>query len=217
MEGEGWIFTGEKYGNRSILFENRKVEDGNTLFDFKIIRPDKFFLTFQLQERDGSAEYKIVKLQKEDAPALSEKTFEDEEVLQKAPDQETSFVGSCKEGEEMQGSGSDDKIEGSGSDITEITNGEELLKCAEEAEEKGDIAKAAELYEKFILSYPEHEDIDRIYFALGRLYEADSPARDMNRSYFCYKYLTDNFHFSEYWDRANMRMRFLERYYLKIR
>lgn len=58
---------------------------------------------------------------------------------------------------------------------------------------------------------------DFILFSLARLYEEPGIHRDLKRSHDLYTKLTDEYPLSEYWERANARIEYLERHFFYIR
>jgi hypothetical protein len=58
---------------------------------------------------------------------------------------------------------------------------------------------------------------DEVYFLYGRLYEANSPRRDIKKAFSYYRSLMTEYPGSSLYEEARRRALYLERFYLQIR
>ena len=83
--------------------------------------------------------------------------------------------------------------------------------------EKGEYLEAAENLE-MIREYSLNSfEVDRLYFLLGQCYEKTETDRDPVKAEMYYRMLLDQFPFSIYYDRAELRKRYLQKYFINIR
>lgn len=94
--------------------------------------------------------------------------------------------------------------------------GSALLEVARFQTEGGRYATAIEALRQYMNRYPDGKQLDEAYYRLARIYEVDSPYRDLELSRDYYKLLYDNFPESPYAERAGERLNYLDRHFFLV-
>ncbi len=102
-------------------------------------------------------------------------------------------------------------------DLPEPPSGDELIRTGDFLGTSGMYVNAARFYEEFAARYGFGKGGDRVFYALGGLYEKDSPIRDERRSIEYYSVVTERYPVSLFWERANDRIRYLQRHFINVR
>jgi TolA-binding protein len=100
--------------------------------------------------------------------------------------------------------------------VRSIAIGRELLDAARLLLERGRSGLALELLLEYPRRYPRGAELDRAWFQLARLYETESPLRDLARARAYYKKVYDEFPDSAYAAEAQARVRYLDRYFFIV-
>lgn len=81
--------------------------------------------------------------------------------------------------------------------------------------DEGDAESALDALDEFFASST--VGTDEALFLQGQAYEMDGPARDIRRALSAYETLTKTYPFSEWWNAADRRIRYIRRFYFDIR
>ncbi len=215
LEKPGWIYAGEKDGKSGIVFESRQVFPDRTLFRFSLKEEERYRIVFQLQDRSGKTELSEINLEKD-------KGMDGKAAV--VPSPYISITGNSKElsySGPASGSNPDsDKYPYPGFPAETGEKGmlpDNVIAEAASFAEGGNIEMAIELLEMVIRDNPLREDNDKVYYLLGRYYEADSSRRNASKSVFYYEQILDNFPLSDYINEADERIRYLRKHFIHIR
>lgn len=94
--------------------------------------------------------------------------------------------------------------------------GNALLEVARFQTEGGRYETAIEALRQYMNRYPDGRRLDEVYYRLARIYEVDSPYRDLELSRDYYERLYDNFPESPYAERAGERLNYLDRHFFLV-
>jgi hypothetical protein len=94
--------------------------------------------------------------------------------------------------------------------------GSELLEIARFQTEARSFATAVEALEQYLERYPDGTLRDEAYYRLARIYEGDSPYRDLESAREYYELLYESFPESVYADRAEERLNYLDRHFFLV-
>lgn len=100
--------------------------------------------------------------------------------------------------------------------VRSLPIGRELLDAARLLLERGRPGLALELLLEYPRRYPRGTELDRAWFQLARLYEMESPMRDLARARQYYKKVYEVFPDSAYAAEAQVRVRYLDRYFFIV-
>ena len=224
LEGEGWIYLGEKGKADEVELLSRTFGNNATIFSFKAGSGDLFVLVFQLQNSDGSSYVSEVSLEKKGTAALSARgsdSFSEADSSESTPSpvvqEGTSQVPAGIENDPVSETDIALKDETADEDGFKTADYDDIFEKALKMMEKGEYLKAAENLE-MIREYSLNSfEVDRLYFLLGQCYEKTETDRDPVKAEMYYRMLLDQFPFSIYYDRAELRKRYLQKYFINIR
>jgi tetratricopeptide (TPR) repeat protein len=94
--------------------------------------------------------------------------------------------------------------------------GSALLEVARFQVESRRYATAIEALRQYMNRYPDGRQLDEVYYRLARIYEVDSPYRDLELSRHYYELLYENFPESPYAERAGERLNYLDRHFFLV-
>ncbi len=97
------------------------------------------------------------------------------------------------------------------------SNGEAVFFTAGELYKHGRIKFALELFDNYIRNYPAGEQIDAVYFYLGKIYEEAADVRNLKKSLYYYGKVYNNYSGSSYYLTAGRRIRYIKRHFFDIR
>ena len=83
-------------------------------------------------------------------------------------------------------------------------------------EKKGDDKTSLKLTEIFLTRYPNSDLLDEVLYLLGNLYEKNTDYRDFKKAVNVYKRLYNEFPESNFFDLANDRIKYINRYFFHI-
>jgi hypothetical protein len=92
---------------------------------------------------------------------------------------------------------------------------EGMLLAAKNELGAGRIQSALAVLDKLLAKYP--AGMDEAYYLYGLALEQNGPLKDIRRAYSYYKKVVDEYPESPFWDKANERVSYIERYYFEIR
>lgn len=92
----------------------------------------------------------------------------------------------------------------------------ELLEIARFQTRDRQYSVAIQALKQYIQRYPAGRSLDEVYFRLARIYEVDSPYRDLEKALEYYRLLYDLFPESLYVDQAEERIKYLNRHFFLI-
>ena len=194
LDRPGWIFAGEKSGKKGISFESRQVIDDKTLFKFRIMEEGDYKIVFQLQDMSGKADISEVNVK---------------QISSSSP--ESSSAGSgITVGKEK------DSIINPGAAETGSLP-ENILSEAVSSADGGNYIMAIELLEMIVKDNPAWPELDKIYYLLGRYYEADTSRRSAAKSVFYYEKIIEDFPLSDYIHEAEDKIKYLRKHFIHIR
>ncbi|MDX9801242.1 MAG: tetratricopeptide repeat protein [Spirochaetia bacterium] len=209
LDRQGWIYAGEKEGKKSVVFESKDNLPGNpgsTLFRFTVKDEGPYKLIFQLQDRSGKTEISELDIKQGTGEKLNPENG--------TPDIDTSSISTLlSASQQSQGSVLDGKqVTAEKNEITEKIIEAALLHASEKNYEK-----AIEMLEIITRDYPDFTQMDRVYYLLGQYYEADSTKRNASKAVQYYEKLIDEFPLSSNINEAELRVKYLEKYFIHIR
>ncbi|UCF98969.1 MAG: outer membrane protein assembly factor BamD [Spirochaetaceae bacterium] len=94
--------------------------------------------------------------------------------------------------------------------------GAELLEVARFQTENQHLEVAIQALKQYIRRYPDGKSLDEVYYRLARIYEVDSPHRNLEAARDYYRLLYDLFPESRYADRAKERLNYLNRHFFLV-
>ena len=207
LDRRGWIYLGEEDGSRNIELLSRVFTDDSTVFSFKAGNGKLFILNFHLQNSDGSSRDAEVVLKEND----SVKSADNKEDVSVAADKNAEPADEIEAGTENSAASGSEGGEEESEDYNKIFKEALLLIDKEEYQ------KASVLLEKVKQSPEQFVELDRLYFLLGQCYEKNRENRDPVKAEIYYSLILEQFPFSLYYDRAEIRRRYLLKYFINIR
>jgi hypothetical protein len=100
--------------------------------------------------------------------------------------------------------------------VRSLPIGRELLDTARFLMERGRAALALEPLREYLRRYERGAELDRAWFLLARLYELESPLRDVAKAREYYTKIYDELPESAYAAEAQARIRYLDRYFFNV-
>jgi tetratricopeptide (TPR) repeat protein len=94
--------------------------------------------------------------------------------------------------------------------------GGELLDIARFQEQDRHLPIAIQALEQYVRLYPDGKNLDEVYYRLARIYEVDSPHRDLELARNYYSLLYESFPESRYIDSATERLNYLNRHFFLV-
>ncbi len=101
--------------------------------------------------------------------------------------------------------------------VTQVQLRGELLAAGRFLSSNGASLLAAKYLEEYLRRYPTDQASDEAYYLLGKLYQANGPLQSMRKARDDYEEILDLFPASDYYDRAEARIAYLDRNFFEIR
>jgi hypothetical protein len=206
LPGIGWIYVpGEDAGGK-VRYVGKIVEEGNTEFTFALFERGDYNLKFQQQDlAANTVRYDDVNLAVHPPGAAAQPS----PPAASPPPADTAVERPPREPAPQ----SPDPAPAAGSSPPE--SGSELQRLQKLAEE-GQPEALARLEEYVIRHQTELEGLDELYFSLARMFEKDTPARDMKKSLLYYERVRDLFPLSRLWSESDTKSRYIRLNYFDI-
>ncbi len=229
--GRGWVYDQSSSSAGGVDFQKRYYDEERTEFVFKVSSPGSFQLSFFREDLGtGEQEKRIVDLI---SSAAGRPSGSEEVVLRQSGSEEPAQeTGSAVDRIESAVARSDADILSNhveelsrwaaGDEVTEIpSTGEKLeivLAAAQLLSEEGYEHEAVRILDRSLENGSVEEDqLEQIYFSLGKLYEKPGPVRDEPTAVGYYRKVVSRFPSGVHWQEAKERIRYLERHYLQLR
>jgi tetratricopeptide (TPR) repeat protein len=100
--------------------------------------------------------------------------------------------------------------------LESVQIGGELLEVARFQTEDRRFSVAIQALEQYVGRYPDGRNLDEVYYRLARIYEVDSPYRDLESARHYYSLLYELFPESRYSDPAAERLNYLNRHFFLV-
>ncbi len=110
-----------------------------------------------------------------------------------------------------------DKLQQRLLDIENIPIADTLIEAARFRYSRGHLKSAAELLKALLLRYPDNERTDWTNYTLGAIYESPGQFRDLQKAKYYYRVVMQDFPSSSYWEKAEERIKYIDRNFLNIR
>ncbi len=202
LTGRGWVFLGDNNNSKSVDFSGRQVSSTKTTFDFFAKNAGTALLKFWRQD---SAKKKDV-FNYIEVKVLEDTNFYDDWST------DTYFSGFYEEPDVIMFS-DDFGFFGDYEDMDyeyEAELADKLRTAFEEEKYEAAISFADEYLESFF-------EYDEILFIKARSLEEKTKSRNIRTAYNLYRKITDEYPESDFWQEANNRAVYLERFYFSIR
>ena len=92
-----------------------------------------------------------------------------------------------------------------------------LMAASNYLKDNGHTERAVDVLNRVLQYFPSSDRIDEVYFHLGRLYESDSPVRNIKESLKYYTKVVEEYPVSIHYKQAKKRMEYLENHFFYIR
>ncbi|UTC77900.1 outer membrane protein assembly factor BamD [Treponema sp. OMZ 799] len=244
--GEGWVYLGESTAQKGVKYQQRKLQNGTSIFHFGALNEGNYILNFshfdvfsdnfisdsiavhvekaktKLNDTVKAPDYKgsvnIAKLK----PA------------EKKPEKDTSDSSKPMQGVPIQKESS--SIKKDTGDL-KVYDSPDLLTVTEKPESKTDekkIKSPSELLD-MIRGYISagnsaealnsadsflknySENLDEALFLRGQAYELNGPNKNVKKALEAYQTLTKAYPESKFWDKADARIRYIKKFYIDIK
>lgn len=202
LTGRGWVFLGDENNSQSVNFSGRQVSSTKTTFDFFAKNAGTALLKFWRQD---SAKKKDV-FNYIEVKVLEDPNFYDDWST------DTYFSGFYEEPDVIMFS-DDFGFFGDYEDMDyeyEAELADKLRTAFEEEKYEAAISFADEYLESFF-------EYDEILFIKARSLEEKTKSRNIRTAYNLYRKITEEYPESDFWQEANNRAVYLERFYFSIR
>ncbi|UTC68477.1 outer membrane protein assembly factor BamD [Treponema sp. OMZ 791] len=244
--GEGWVYLGESSAQKGIKYQQRKLQNGTSIFHFGALNEGNYILNFshfdvfsdnfisdsiavhvekaktKLNDTVKAPDYKgsvnIAKLK----PA------------EKKPEKDTSDSSKPMQGVPIQKESS--SIKKDTGDL-KVYDSPDLLTVTEKPESKTDekkIKSPSELLDMirgYISAGNSAEalnsvdsflkdysvNLDEALFLRGQAYELNGPNKNVKKALEAYQTLTKAYPESKFWDKADARIRYIKKFYIDIK
>jgi len=220
--GTGWVYLGDASGLIGVAYETRKIEDRDTLFSFRTRRAGNYILEFSRYDvlTDEFIQDALSVTVVDPVPGRK--------TVVRAPDFElAAAIVPSGTPEETNDSAyvRDEPVltapvetvePGRTGDKSEtVKTPDELLTDIQQKLAAGDVPAALELLTRFFESAKIR--LDEGWFLQGQAYEANSSARNIRKALEAYETVVSAFPESRRWKDADERVRYIKRFYFKIR
>ncbi len=208
LPGQGWIYLGEvKETSPSVLGFNARYIDGeDTLFNFNTLNQGSTVLHFYKQDvladeyLDEYVQVNVNRFSGQAEPSYNSSSASSlaDDVFGISTEPEVSLVfGEVQVAEEK------------------VFAPEDILDQAQIAYDENRFSDSISLLDEYTSLGV--DEVDRALFLYGQNYESTSDQRNIKQALASYKKIIDSFPDSTYWEDANKRIVYLERFYLNIR
>ena len=243
--GHGWVYVGEQTSQPGLKYEQRKLQDENSIFMFTAERKGDYVLHFSYFDvftNDFITDAVAVSVSA--ARSAAAKSTVKAPEYQNGSDSDTAEAETTKAAQTAPqlSSSSDDIAEAvfaaqsapstaasqaaetaggstgqaSASDAAEeALSPDQLLEKARTAIASADAGAALTYLDTFFTTA--EQKLDEGWFLRGRAYELNGSARNIRLALDAYRTLTDTFPQSKFWAEADARIRYITGFYINIR
>lgn len=244
--GHGWVYVGEQTSQPGLKYEQRKLQDNNSIFMFTAEKKGDYVLHFSYFDvftNEFITDAVAVSVSAARSPAAK--------AMVKAPEYQGESDSDTAEAETAKAVQTTSQLSSSSDDIAAAVSAAQSTPgtaasqaAAENIDASTGQASAAAAAEESLspdqllerartaiasadagtaLTYLDtffttaEEKLDEGWFLKGRAYELNGSARNIRLALEAYKTLTDSFPQSKYWAEADARIRYITGFYINIR
>jgi len=242
FKGTGWVFLGERDGQRGLSYDSQKIDPDGQVFAFRADKPGTYYLKFSKQDFINNNYLN-------DAVKITVGDRKDETDLKWTPTRRilagprfpfekplnpgTNAAGGNQAGQPVpaaSAAGTRNMTGGNpvpaqtpadegpdtreAQDIQDAQSPDYLALAREnfKISKFGDVIPALDNY-RSRNPYPD----DEFWWMLGQSFEANSPARNIKSALDAYRHITGDFPQSRYYDRAKQRISYINKFYFNIK
>ena len=243
--GHGWVYVGEQTSQPGLKYEQRKLQDENSIFMFTAERKGDYVLHFSyfdvftndfitdavavsVSAARSAAAKSTVKAPEyqngsdsDTAEAETTKAAQTAPQLSSSSDDIAEAVSAAQSAPSTAASQAAETAGGStgqasASDAAEeVLSPDQLLEKARTAIASADAGAALTYLDTFFTTA--EQKLDEGWFLRGRAYELNGSARNIRLALDAYRTLTDTFPQSKFWAEADARIRYITGFYINIR
>ena len=243
--GHGWVYVGEQTSQPGLKYEQRKLQDENSIFMFTAERKGDYVLHFSyfdvftndfitdavavsVSAARSAAAKSTVKAPEyqngsdsDTAGAETTKAAQTAPQLSSSSDDIAEAVSAAQSAPSTAASQAAETAGGStgqasASDAAEeALSPDQLLEKARTAIASADAGAALTYLDTFFTTA--EQKLDEGWFLRGRAYELNGSARNIRLALDAYRTLTDTFPQSKFWAEADARIRYITGFYINIR
>ena len=243
--GHGWVYVGEQTSQPGLKYEQRKLQDENSIFMFTAERKGDYVLHFSYFDvftndfitdavavsvsaaRSAAAKSTVKAPEYQNGSDSDTAEAETTKVAQTAPQLSSSSddiaeaVSAAQSAPSTAASQAAETAGGStgqasASDAAEeVLSPDQLLEKARTAIASADAGAALTYLDTFFTTA--EQKLDEGWFLRGRAYELNGSARNIRLALDAYRTLTDTFPQSKFWAEADARIRYITGFYINIR
>ena len=243
--GHGWVYVGEQTSQPGLKYEQRKLQDENSIFMFTAERKGDYVLHFSYFDvftndfitdavavsvsaaRSAAAKSTVKAPEYQNGSDSDAAEAETTKAAQTAPQLSSSSddiaeaVSAAQSAPSTAASQAAETAGGStgqtsASDAAEeALSPDQLLEKARTAIASADAGAALTYLDTFFTTA--EQKLDEGWFLRGRAYELNGSARNIRLALDAYRTLTDTFPQSKFWAEADARIRYITGFYINIR
>lgn len=223
--GSGWIFLGDEYDSNTLIFDKRNIYDETTEFVFRSSESGEALLHFYKQDlltNEPINDYLLVtinpkkgKFETIEAPEYTFGTFVEEDAFMEEYYEEEYYDYGIIEDEPEVMFFTDEEY----FFPDEAVSVEEIMDLAEAFYEDKMYIEALDQLDYYftVTDGTADEYTDYALFMKGQILEQNSACKNIKESLNAYKELVNNYPDSDYWNKAQDRAVYLERFYFSVR
>ena len=223
--GTGWIFLGDEYDSNTLIFDKRNIYDDSTEFVFRSSESGEALLHFYKQDlltNEPINDYLLVtinpkkgKFETIEAPEYTFGTFVEEDAFMDEYYEEEYYDYGIIEDEPEVMFFTDEEY----FFPDEAVSVEEIMDLAEAFYEDKMYIEALDQLDYYftVTDGTADEYTDYALFMKGQILEQNSACKNIKESLNAYKELVNNYPDSAYWNNAQDRVVYLERFYFSVR
>lgn len=223
--GSGWIFLGDEYDSNTLIFDKRNIYDETTEFVFRSSESGEALLHFYKQDlltNEPINDYLLVtinpkkgKFETIEAPEYTFGTFVEEDAFMDEYYEEEYYDYGIIEDEPEVMFFTDEEY----FFPDEAVSVEEIMDLAEAFYEDKMYIEALDQLDYYftVTDGTADEYTDYALFMKGQILEQNSACKNIKESLNAYKELVNNYPDSDYWNKAQDRAVYLERFYFSVR
>lgn len=214
-----WLFLGDEFNSDCVAFSNRELTPNSTLFKIKTLDSGEAFLHFLKHDQltdtkiedyilisvsNNNGNFEQIKIEEEftSQPAII--------TMVEAQNENDTILNSTIIEEEPEIVMFEDSF--LETENEEIKTADELLTNVQNSLTEKDYATSLLELETFSKNYSE---TDLSLLLKAQVFEAKSEYQDIKKAVLLYDELTNKYPASQYWEQANQRKIYLEKFYLK--
>ena len=243
--GHGWVYVGEQTSQPGLKYEQRKLQDENSIFMFTAERKGDYVLHFSYFDvftndfitdavavsvsaaRSAAAKSTVKAPEYQNGSDSDTPGAETTKAAQTAPqlssnsDDIAEAVSAAQSAPSTAASQAAETAGGSTGQASASDAAEEalspdrLLEKARTAIASADAGAALTYLDTFFTTA--EQKLDEGWFLRGRAYELNGSARNIRLALDAYRTLTDTFPQSKFWAEADARIRYITGFYINIR